>query len=1416
MSSNTTLFEISWEVCNMVGGIHTVLATKLADSKARYGDDYVTIGPDIAHMVEAPNVFEEEVWEPRLLLTLADTGVHVRMGRWKVPERPRTLLINYSDLYERKDQILAHYWERYRLDSLFGAWDYYDPVLFGHAAGMVIERYFLHLLLPARREAAVHCHEWMAAAAILHLEEHVPEVGTVFTTHATALGRALASRREWPLLTPPSDKELLDKAREHHCIAKHSMEATAAQVSDVFSTVSQIAAEECATVLGRAPDIILENGLGDDFPGSELLTPEARARARERLLELAERVTGDRYDREGTVLVLSSGRYEYVNKGIDVYLRALARLRDQLGPSANVRIVAFGMFPGAHAGPKRKFLSPATEPRTPDNCTHDLREEAQDPIQNDLRELGFSNEAGSPVHVIQVPIYLSGTDSLIPATYYELLPGFDVTVFPSYYEPWGYTPHEAVAFGVPTFTSDLAGFGRWIQSRGGFEQTGVHVLQRQHRSSEQTVEELSARLSDFVRKRPDERSEFARAARNTSQLGRWRDFIPKYFEAHRRALESSSHRGREMPRARYDELAQRRVLVTTSPGGDVTAHMRPFVVTNQLPQALTPLRSIARNVWWSWTESARSLFEQLDPKRWEALKGQGPLAFLEHVPSARAREMADDRSYVERVERVADELKRYVQAAKPAQVAYFCMEFGLETHLHLYSGGLGVLAGDHLKTASDMNLPLCAVGLAHQSGYFRQQIDSLGKQESLPDPNDFAALGAEFVRSPSGDVLMVGVPFPGREVRVRAWHLPVGRISLYLLDTHCEGNRADDRTITDRLYGGDHSTRLAQELVLGVGGHRMLDAMGRLPPVCHMNEGHSAFLVLARLVHHIQVDRLKFDEALDYVRHTTIFTSHTPVPAGHDRFEESMVRPYLAPFEAALRIGWNELLQLGRPIERNIPADRFGTTELAIRGSLRINGVSKIHGQVMREMFRDGFLGYHQEEIPIGSITNGVHVASWVSPRVQALFAEAVGPEWSNKLSDRSAFSAVQALPNERVWHTHQELRKELLTWLSAHIRDTWQRRRVSPDKILRGQEVFDKDPLIVGFARRFAPYKRADLLFCDLDRLSAVLYGEKPVIVVYGGKAHPRDNLGQDLIRKIVDLSLHPKLLGRVFVAENYDMNMARRLVAGCDVWLNTPTRPLEASGTTGMNAANKRCHNLSVTYCWLAEAKNGKKGRVIGDVDMTHELEVQNSYDSHTLYALLEDHVLPAFFERNERGIPDAWVAMMKDSMATCVPGFSSQRMLEQYQASFYAPAIRDAHALRDRDFQALYDLRALKRRLLERWGQVEFTDVRIDGFTDDRVVLGAPVEVQAELRHPGLDANLLDVQVVLAHGPVTGKLERFETIPMRAAETREALDKSRWRGRFECNEAGAHALALRVVPRGVHAEGDVELELDLVRWL
>ncbi len=1421
MTEHRTLFEISWEVCNMVGGIHTVLVTKLNKIRERYGDNYVLLGPDISRIVEGPPVFREELWAPRLLDSLLQTDVHVRMGRWLVPGEPRTLLVNYSDLYEKKDQILARYWEKYQLDSLFGEWDYYDPMLFAQAAGIVVERYYLDFLLPERRKVVVQCHEWMAAGAILHLRDRVPEVGTVFTTHATTLGRSLAANREDPNMyrdLPSVDPTAL--ASELGVVAKHSMEVVAARTADVFTTVSEITARECEYLLGKKPDLLLLNALGDAFPPQTYSSTEAQKHSRERLLQLAHLTTGTDYDPDNTVLVLSSGRYEYTNKGLDVYLRALAQLRDQGAADANApRVVAFAACPAGHTGPKPGILAAARGEAEagadgPDTLTHDLRDPDHDPIQNALRHLNLNNSPEQRVHVIQVPIYLDGSDALIPETYYELLAGFDLTVFASFYEPWGYTPLESAGFGVPTVTSDLAGFGLWTAPRGDWKQTGCVVLARDGRAADAVVEELQGCLVEFTAMDVAQRAELDDAARANAGDAHWAQFIGAYYEAHDRALAEAGGRGDAMPRSRFIELAQRRVVTETPQGDAVTAHLRYFQVHNELPETLAPLRELASNYWWNWHPEARALFSHLDPELWERVDA-APLAFLEQISQEHLSKAAASHHFRQELANVHAAFAADTRPQEPIRIAYFCMEFGLAAYAHIYAGGLGILAGDHLKTSSDLKLPLCAIGLAYRDGYFRQLIAPDGQQQALADHNDFDAIGASLVTIGDGTPLVVTVPFPGRQVRAFVYQLRVGGIDLYLLDTDHAANQAQDRKITSRLYGGGSRGRLEQELILGVGGGMVLRDLELSPDVYHLNEGHSAFLILARMVHLMSTQGLDFEEALDFVRHTTIFTTHTPVPAGHDRFDESLILPYLAPFEEALRVDWQTLMRIGQGHSGGA-GHAFGTTQLALHGSLRVNGVSKIHGAVTREMFQDEFPGYHLAEIPIGSITNGVHVATWVAPELQKLYQQHVDEDWPKRLDDQQVWGRVHEIDDCLLWDVHSKERESLLQWVSERLQQNWERRRESPSLIAGAQETLRQDPLVIGFARRVAPYKRAELVFSDVDRLAQILANqERPTVLLFAGKAHPADGLGAEILQRIVQLSRDPRLAAHIIVLENYDINVAKRLVAGCDIWLNTPTRPLEASGTSGMKAGMNGCLNLSVADGWWAEAYNGKNGWVIGAAGASESSELQNSYDGGVLLDLLEHEVLPAFADRDARGVPTRWVAMMKASIATCIPQFSSHRMVKDYLHRCYDPARADAHALRGDAYRGLRALRDLKRRLAENWENVKFGDVLIEGLESGQVSVSKSTNVRVELQHPGLEANELEVQVVMAHGTANGTLEDFNTKAMKKVEE-VSSHASRWEVDLQWHHTGPHAIGLRVVPRELNAQGDVYLNLDLVRWL
>lgn len=1403
------LFEISWEVANLVGSLHNILASKVRAMQARYGSRYVTIGPDIPRVVEAKPVFREDLWLPELLDTAADLDVSVRMGRWLVPGEPRCLLINYGELHRKKDEILASYWEAYKLDSLFGGWDYVDPVLFSHGAGRIIEHYFMNFLLPERETVVAQAHEWTAAGALLHLKSRVPEIGTVYTAHGTAIGRAMSSQSDdasSSLRLAEADPAAL--ARELWVVAKHSMERVAAHNVDVFTTVSDVVAEETQHLLGREPDLMLPNALSDTFPDAET-TPE---RARERLFELAELTSGDSYDRSSTLLMIAAGRYEYVNKGINLLLDAIAAARAEL-PEGR-RIVLFAIFPTGHAGPTRELLNAARSGNRgtskPYLATHDLRDDQSDSIHANVQRVGIDNAAGSNVHVVHIPIYLDGNDLLIPETFQELLPGADLAAYPAQYEPWGYAALESTANGVPTLTTDLSGFGRWVAPRGDWHRTGVCVLPRRGRPYDEVVEELRARLVEFATASDAFRSELSAAAKELASHARWSDFAAGYFRAHELAGEKAAARQREMTSTRFVQIAQRRVVTSTAKGS-VTAHMQHFTVRNDVPEQLFKLQELTENVWWQWQPAASKLFQTLDRRLWEECR-YNPTVFMEQVSPERLKAVSESADYMAQVDRLYEQYRAETQTYDEPDIAYFCMEYGLAGYLKLYSGGLGVLAGDHLKTASDLQLKLCAVGMAYREGYFRQLISRDGHQEALADETDFRSPPFRPVLNSDGGRLTVSVHFPGGPVYVRALELRVGRVQLYLLDTNFEANRQGDRNISDRLYGGDLRDRLRQELVLGIGGFQLLQALGKRPRVYHMNEGHSAFLIFARIGQLMRDHDLKYNEAMEYVRHTTVFTTHTPVAAGHDHFPEDLIRPYLAPFESVIHKDWAYMMQLGQNPDDTKP--EFGTTNLALHGSLRINGVSRKHGEVTRRMFRNMYPGMHLEEIPITSITNGVHVPSWVAPRWQRIFNETIGVDWRQHQSDEERWAEMRSVDPDVAWTTHRQLRARLVLWLKQRFKDTWRRRREPATRLGRALEVLDEDALLIGFARRFAPYKRADLIFRDIDRLANILNRDRGGLLLIAGKAHPADGGGQDLIRRIIEMSNRPELADRVLFVEDYDIDIARKLVSGCDVWLNTPRRPMEASGTSGMKAAMNGVLNLSIGDGWWLEGHNGDNGWMIGDADTAGE-EQHDDYDVAMLYDLLETEVLPTYFRRDAAGVPQLWVEMMLNSIASIVPKFSFQRMLEEYDRRFYRPALENSADLASDDFARLCELNALKKQIIDRWPGIRFADVAIRGLDDEQVRIGDPIEVELQLEHPDIAARSLDVHAVVARGVMGGELEHFESYPM-TPDTTDGETKSHWKTRFTVSETGPHALGVRVMPRRFHADHELEPQLNLIRWL
>jgi len=1440
MKNPQVLFEVSWEVCNPVGGIHTVIASKAQKMLQYYGNLYFCVGPDISRINDS-SAFREELWDPEFMNTLSSLNIECRMGKWLIPGQPRTLLVNFGKLHQIREKILAEYWETYKLHSLYGGWDYLEPLFFGHAAGTVIEHLYYRHFKPRREKIVVQCHDWTSSAAILYLKKAVPEIASVFTTHATALGRSLAGhQREINLAVQAISDPKLDKlAHEMGVSATHSLESISATIADCFTTTSALTAEQCLQIFGRKPDVLLFNGISEEFVAANKTDAASLRRSRNRLYDLAELTTGVKYDQTLTDVFITSGRYEYHNKGIDLLLDSLKSLNEKIEQDSESRekkrVITFLVFPANHSGPNRQLLNPdrKLDPgKKPFLTTHDLRDEPNDPIVKKLNQLGLTNQAKDAVHVIFVPIYLGTKDALIHENYYQLLRAADLSVFPSWYEPWGYSQLESIALGVPTVSSDLSGFGRWALDQGDWQDIGVAVLKRQGRDYTESCEALAGRLLRFLKLSPQDRLAMRKAAVKTSLQTHWKNWGRTYYQSHAIAIERVNEKtSKQAPIIESVEQEDKEVSrpVTKSREFDPSRHMRNFIVLNKIPRPLEKLRVLSKNVWWDWHPEALELFSKLDPVLWSNVE-YNPSVFLDYVKPDKLEAAATSAEYLKQLELVFEKYESHVADAKKSpSIAFFCAEYGITSCLKFYSGGLGILAGDIVKTASDLSLPMCAVGLAYQLGYFQQRINREGNQQSNYIKNDFYSLPMQLVCDSNGQPIVTSVQFPSGPVYVRGWKIGVGNIGLYLLDTDFDANRPADRAITNILYGGDKTHRLRQEFVLGIGGYQFLKAIGISPTVYHMNEGHSAFLVLARLSELVQEKNLKLDEAMEFVRQTSIFTTHTPVPAGHDYFHEDIIRPYLGPFEEALRKDWVSIMGLGQA--ENAQADEnarreFSVTHLCLHASNRVNGVSKIHGVVSRKMFHQLYPGFHEHEVPVTSITNGVHVPTWLAPEWHSLFSDKLGPDWSGRLGDEKYWEKVRDFDSKSIWKAHQNRKKSLIEWLRDHVETSYKHRRENPATLALTLNNLDpdKDPLIVGFARRFAPYKRAHLLFHDVAKLQELLTKTKrPVIFVFSGKAHPSDGNGQAIIRKVIELSRHPALAGKIIFIENYEISIAWRLVSGCDVWLNTPTRPLEASGTSGIKAGINGCLNFSVADGWWAEGYNGHNGWVIGETQVDEKQfdeipqDFQNEYDSSRIYSMFEHTILPAFDDRSSEGIPEKWVAMMKESMASIIPRFSSARMVQEYNHRFYRSALAAGTSLSKDGYAEVVKLYEQKQRLVKAWDSISFLDVQLEGLGREKVFIDQPVVVKIELSHPELASNELQVEAVIAKPQQGGNLSDFRSYPLELIEKRADAPKetSTWKVKVLCKESGPYSLGVRVLPKKL-ADQQLGFFEGLIKWL
>jgi len=737
-------------------------------------------------------------------------------------------------------------------------------------------------------------------------------------------------------------------------------------------------------------------------------------------------------------------------------------------------------------------------------------------------------------------------------------------------------------------------------------------------------------------------------------------------------------------------------------------NLREINVKSHLPESLSKLEEIAQNIWWTWDSDAKTLFRQIDYDAWiEA--SSNPVLLLNILNYEKLVAMGKNVEFIKKVETVYSDFKDYLNVPKRTNVpsiAYFSMEYGLTEVLKIYSGGLGVLAGDYLKEASDSNVDLTAIGFLYRYGYFTQSLSVDGQQIAVYEAQNFNNLPLQQMKDGNDEPILIEVPYPGRIVYSYLWKVSVGRIALYLLDTDNDMNSEYDRSITHQLYGGDWENRMKQEIMLGVGGILALKKLGIEKDVYHCNEGHAALINAQRLVDLIADKNLSFNEALEIVRSSSLYTVHTPVPAGHDSFEESLFQKYMNEFPAKLNLSWDEFIDMGRehPGDHN---EKFSMSTFACNTCQEVNGVSWLHGKVSQEMFQPIWKGYFPEELHVGYVTNGVHLPTWTSSDWKAVYEKYFTKAFYADQSNMKIWEGVYKIPDQEIWHTRMGLKNKLVDYIKDQFRENWLKNQGDPSRIVSVLEAINPNALIIGFGRRFATYKRAHLLFTDLERLERIVNNPlQPVQFIFTGKAHPADGGGQGLIKRIVEISRMPQFLGKVIFLENYDMRLAKRLVCGVDIWLNTPTRPLEASGTSGEKAQMNGVLNFSVLDGWWLEGYVKGAGWALTE-KRTYENDVhQDQLDAATIYSMLENEIIPLYYAKNTKGYSPEWIQVIKNSIAQITPRFTTKRMIDDYISRFYTKLATRSGALKANKFAKAKEIAAWKEKISKGWDNIEVT--------------------------------------------------------------------------------------------------------------
>ena len=847
-----------------------------------------------------------------------------------------------------------------------------------------------------------------------------------------------------------------------------------------------------------------------------------------------------------------------------------------------------------------------------------------------------------------------------------------------------------------------------------------------------------------------------------------------------------------------------------------------ITVNPQLPKRISKLATVANNLWWSWNTEFLRLFQRIDMDLWEQ-SNKNPVKFLKHVSQEKLEDAAKDVTFLKEYDKIVEEFEDYMNSKntwfsknypeeKGDLIAYFSAEYGLDQTIPIYSGGLGILSGDHLKSASDLGIPLVAVGLLYKDGYFNQKIDGEGQQQCEYNEIDLYDLPINPVKNEVGEDLIIYVKFPKRRLYLKVWSINVGRIKLYLLDSDIEKNNPEDRDVTLKLYGGDQEMRIRQEIVLGQAGVELLTKYLKLnPTVYHMNEGHSAFLTLEIIKNIIAEKQVSFEVAKDITSSKTVFTTHTPVPAGNDIFPLDLVERYFKDFWPRLGLSREEFLKLGmKPVKELENGFNMGILALKIAG--KKNGVSKLHGAVSRELFGDVWPNIAANESPIGYVTNGIHTCSWLAPKMKELYNQYLMPYWQDSMYQDKVWEKINTIPDEKLWNIHNERKAKLLKLVKENTTERLRRSGYSYEDINEIVSKINPNALTIGFARRFATYKRATLIFKDLERITQILNNaDRPVQLIFAGKAHPADKEGQDLIKFIHQVSMMPQFKGKIFLLENYNIAMSRYLISGVDVWLNNPRRPMEASGTSGQKASVNGVINFSVLDGWWAEGYNQKNGWTIGNNSEYDSYEAQDQADSQSLYRTLEEKIIPTYYNRENSNIPQKWIGFMKNSILSTGGKYSTARMLVDYTNQYYMPLAKlTKKYYLDIDNVAEYN--GWKKDLYRNWKDIKITQT--DNFDNITIDAGNKIEVGCEVELPNIDIENIEVEVYYGKILENGIVENVSIIPMELTDSDEEQRKYYFTAKIELTTGGNYGYTFRVMPKN-----EMILEpanLDLVKWI